>query len=83
MQIIHPTRRQFFQQVHRVLEADTRHFHLFRREAVANDEGVISILAHHFVGDVEYRQREFGAVIATAAPFIIALVGVWGVELLD
>ncbi|MOA33074.1 hypothetical protein D3C78_1543350 [compost metagenome] len=83
MQIIHPTRRQFFQQVHRVVEADAWHFHLFRGEAVANDEGVIRVLTHHFVGDVQHRQREFGAVVATAAPLIIALVGVRGVELLD
>ena len=83
MQIIQATRGQFFQQIHGVIKADPRHFHLFRREAVADDKGVIRILADHFVSDLQHRQREFRTVVAAAAPLVITLVGVWRIELLN
>jgi hypothetical protein len=35
------------------------------------------------VGDVQYRQREFRAIVAAAAPLVVALVGVRRIELLD
>ena len=83
MQIIHTARRQFFQQIHGVFKADARDFQLFRGETVANDERVVRVLAHHFVRDIQHRQREFSAVIAAAAPLVVALVRVRGVELLN
>ena len=83
VQVVQATCGQFFQQIHGVVEADPRDFHLFRREAIANNKGIIRILAHHFVGDLQHRQREFGAVVTAAAPLVVALVGVWGIELLN
>ena len=74
VQIVHAARRQFFQQVHGVVKADARDFHLFRGEAVANNKRVVRVLAHHFVGNVQHGQRELRAVIAAAAPLVIALV---------
>ena len=35
------------------------------------------------MGDVENRQREAGAIVAATAPFVVALVGVWRIELLN
>ncbi len=64
-------------------KADARHFQLFRGEAVANNKSVVRVLARHFVGDIQHRQRELRAVIAAAAPLVVALVRVWRVELLN
>ncbi|GBE71485.1 hypothetical protein EKINANG_31350 [Enterobacter sp. KINAN-G] len=83
VQVIQAACRQFFQQVHGVFKADARHFQLFRREAIANNKGVVRVLAHHFVGDIQNRQRELRAVIAAAAPLVVTLVRVWRIELLN
>ncbi|SAJ32372.1 Uncharacterised protein [Enterobacter cloacae] len=83
MEIIYPARGQFFQQIQGVFEANARDFKLFRRETVANDKRVVRVLAHHLVGNVQHRQREFRAVFAAAAPLVVALVRVRGEELLD
>ena len=83
VQIIDAASGQFFQQIHGVIEADPRDLHLFWREAVADDKGIVSVLAGHFMGDVENRQREAGAIVAATAPFVVALVGVWRIELLN
>ena len=83
VQVIHAARRQFFQQVHGVFKADARHFQLFRGEAVANNKSVVRVLAHHFVGDIQNRQRELRAIIAAAAPLVVTLVRVWRIELLN
>ena len=83
MQIVETARRQFFQQVHGVVKTDTRLFQLFRGEAIADNKGIVGVLARHFVGNVQHRQRETRAVVAAAAPLVIALVGVRGIELLD
>ncbi|SAR74880.1 Uncharacterised protein [Klebsiella variicola] len=76
VQIIDTAGSQLFQQIHGVVEADPRDLHLFRREAIADDKGIVSVLAGHFVGDVEDRQRETGAIVAATAPLVVALVGV-------
>ena len=83
VQVIHTARGQLFQQVHGIFKADARLFQLFRGEAIADDKGVIGVLAHHFMGDVEHGQREFRAVIAAATPLVVMLVRVWRVELLN
>ena len=83
MQIVETARRQFFQQVQGVVKTDTRLFQLFRGEAIADNKGIIGVLTGHFVGNVQHRQRETRAVVAAAAPLVIALVGVRGIELLD
>lgn len=76
VEIIYPARGQFFQQIQGVFEANARDFKLFRRETVANDKRVVRVLAHHLVGNVQHRQREFRAVFAAAAPLVVALVRV-------
>ena len=77
VEIVHAAGGQFFQQVHGVSKTDAGDFHLFRGETVADNKGVVGVLAGHFVGDVEHRQREPGAIIAAAAPLVVALVRVW------
>ena len=69
-----PLFSQSFQQIQGVIKTDTRHFQLFRRETVADDEGWIGILANHFPGDFQHRQREAGAVFTAATPLIVTLV---------
>ena len=83
VQIVETARRQFFQQVQGVIKTDTRLFQLFRGEAIADNKGIIGVLARHFMGNVEDRQRETRTVVAAAAPLIIALVRIRGIELLD
>ena len=83
VEIVDAAGGQLFQQIHGVSKTDTGDFHLFRGEPVADNKGIIGVLAGHFVGDVQYRQREFRAIIAAAAPFIVALVRVWRIKLLD
>ncbi|MNS58332.1 hypothetical protein D3C72_912480 [compost metagenome] len=83
VQVIQATGGQFFQQVQRVVKTDARNFHLFRREAIADNKSVVGVLTDHFMGDVQDRQRESGAVVTAAAPLVVALVGVRGVKLLD
>ncbi len=81
--IVKPALRQFLQQIERVGKANARHFDLFRREAIADNKGVVCDALRHLMGDIQHRQRETGAIFAAAAPLVVALVGVWGIELLN
>ena len=83
VQIIDTAGGQLFQQIHGVVKADPRDLHLLRREAIADDKGIVGVLAGHFVGDIQHRQWETGAVVAATAPLVIALVGVRRIELLN
>src|SRR5476651_707962 len=83
MQVIQTARRQLFQQVQGIGKTDARHFKLFRRETVTNNERGVGVFLRHAVCDVENGQRETGAVFAATAPFVVTLVGVGGEELLN
>ena len=81
--VVEAALRQFLQQIERVGKANAGHFDLFRREAIADNKGVVRDALRHFMGDIQHRQRETGAVFTAAAPLVVALVGVRGKELLN
>ncbi len=81
--VIQATRGELLQEVHGVIKANAGNFQLFWREAIADNKRIIREAFGHFMGDFQHFQRETGAIIAAAAPLVVTLVRVWGVELLD
>ena len=83
MQIVHLMIDELLQQLQGIIKLDSWLFNLFRRKAVANQEGAVSLFFDQLLGSFQQGLWKAQAVVKTAAPLVLTDIGMGRDKLLD